>query len=153
MINTNTFEMFRQTNPQEFINSLGKELVSALESGLAVKEPWRLMMFVVLSYADLKKYRFHYWAAYPTPFDLPEMHYAKPQVFIREEFTAEQVQSFEEGFLSLNVYARCFFSVVVSKESKTLEVVSLARGIEIGNASDKEVLFVQLSIIMTYCKV
>ncbi|XP_058808922.1 ubiquitin-like modifier-activating enzyme ATG7 isoform X2 [Phymastichus coffea] len=137
MINTNTLEMFRQTNPQEFINTLGKELVSSLENGLAVKEPWRLMIFVILCYADLKKHRFHYWAAYPTPFDLPEMHYAKPQVSTTDELTADQMQSFQKGFSHLNACARSYFTVIISKES-TLEVASLARGIEIKNTSDKE---------------
>ncbi|OXU18166.1 hypothetical protein TSAR_010328 [Trichomalopsis sarcophagae] len=138
MINTNTFETFRQTNPETFINTLGKELLDLLKTETAVKEPWRLMTFLLLCYSDLKKYRFHYWAAHPTPFNLPEMHYAKQQVFIREEFTADQVQSFEEGFRKLDAKSRSFFSVIISKESKTLEIVSLARGIAIGNSSDKE---------------
>lgn len=142
MINTNTLEKFRQTNPQDFINALGKELLESMKSGSALQEPWKLLMFVILSYSDLKKYRFHYWAAHPTPFNLPEMHFAKQQVFISEEFSNELVQSLEEGFCNLDDLSRCFFSVIVSKESKTLEVVSLARGVEIGNSSDKEVLIV-----------
>ena len=140
MINTNTYETFKTTNPGNFINTLGKELLDSLKSGSALQEPWRLMTFLVLSFADLKKYRFHYWVSYPTPFSLPEMHYAKQQVYLREEFTADQVQSFEEGFNKLDAKSRCFFAVIISKESKTLEVVSLARGVEIGNSSDKEVI-------------
>lgn len=139
IMNTNTFELFKNTNLQNFINSLKTELLESLKNGLALQEPWRLMTFLILSFADLKKYRFHYWAAHPTPFTLPEMHYAKDQVFVRKEFTAEQVQSFEDGFSKLDVKSRGFFSVIVSKDSKALEVVSLARGVEIGNSSDKEV--------------
>lgn len=139
MVNTNTLEKFRQTNPQNFINSFGKELLESMKNGSALEEPWRLLLFVILSYSDLKKYRFHYWAAHPTPFNLPEMHYAKQQVFISEEFTDNQVQNLEEGFFKLDEKSRCFFSVIVSKESKTLDVVSLARGVEVGNSSDEEV--------------
>ncbi|XP_014206834.1 ubiquitin-like modifier-activating enzyme ATG7 [Copidosoma floridanum] len=138
MVNTNTFDLFKNTNPQTFINTLGRELIDSLKNGSALKEPWRLMTFLVLSHADLKKYRFHYWVAHPTPFALPEMHHAKEQVFVRQEFTPEQVQSFEEGFSKLDAKSRCFFSVIVSKDSKSLEVVSLVRGVEIGNSSDKE---------------
>lgn len=141
MINTNTYEKFRQTlsNPESFLTTLGKDLLESMKNGSALHEPWRLLTFIVFSYSDLKKYRFHYWPAHPTPYNLPEMHYVKQQVFISEEFTADQVQSFEEGFLKLNDKQRCFFSVIVSKESKILEVVSLSRGVEIGNCSDKEV--------------
>lgn len=142
MINTNTHELFRQTNPETFINTLGRQLLESIKSGSAVGEPWQLMTFVLLSYADLKRHRFHYWAAHPTPFNLPEMHYAKQQVFLREEFSVDLVQSFEDGFLGLEAKSRGFFCAIVSKESKTLEVVSLARGVEIGNSSDKEVTWV-----------
>jgi hypothetical protein len=140
MINKNTFEMFKQTNPEIFINTLGKELLDSLKSESALKEPWQLMTFLIHSHADLKKYCFHYWVAHPTPFNLPEMHYVKQSVFVKEEFSSSQFESLVREFTKLDAKSRSFFTVIISKESKILEIVSLAQGVKIANSSDNEVI-------------
>ncbi|KOX75579.1 Ubiquitin-like modifier-activating enzyme ATG7 [Melipona quadrifasciata] len=77
MINTNTFEAFRQINPEKFIDSMGKDVINSIRDGTALQSPWKLSLFLVLAYSDLKKYKFYYWVAHPTPLRLPEMsrHY------------------------------------------------------------------------------
>lgn len=128
--------------PESFINDLGKELLDSIESGSALEEPWRLMLFLISSYSDLKKYRFYYWAAHPTPYNLPEMNYVKRQVFIAEEFTESQMKSVKSGFENLDPKLKCFFSVIVPNKTD-LKVTSLSDGVKLAreNQETSEIYF------------
>ncbi|ODV91270.1 hypothetical protein CANCADRAFT_14939, partial [Tortispora caseinolytica NRRL Y-17796] len=65
LYNTNTIEQFNSFNKSEWINSLGSDLLSAIKSGEVTANPSLLASFAVLSFADLKRYSFHYWFAFP----------------------------------------------------------------------------------------
>ena len=139
MVNTNTFETFKQTNPEKFINTLGKNLITSMKDGSALHEPWKLLTFLLLCYSDLKKHRFYFWAAHPTPFNLPEMHFVTQQIFISQKFSKEQIHSFEDEFKKLSSKSKSYFSVHIDKESNKLHIISLAEAVSIENSSDKEV--------------
>ncbi|XP_033223571.1 ubiquitin-like modifier-activating enzyme ATG7 [Belonocnema kinseyi] len=130
MLNTNTFELFKQTDPEKFIDLLGKYLIEAITSGTAIKEPWRLSLFLMLSFSDLKKYKFYYWVAHPTPYNLPETYYQRNPMPICDEFTSSQIEEMQAGFLQLDSKSKSFFSVFVSTENNSLKITSLAEGIE-----------------------
>ncbi|XP_057318718.1 uncharacterized protein LOC130663487 isoform X1 [Microplitis mediator] len=133
LINTNTFEAFRQMQPDKFIDSLGKHLKDVIIDGTAVKEPWRLTLFLLLSYADLKKHRFHYWAAYPTLFNLPEIFYEAPHQKAIEIFSNNDFDKLRISFNSLDSKLKCFFSVLLSSNNN-LEIINLSEGINYVNS-------------------
>lgn len=58
--NVNTIEEFKELNKQELIRSWGIELLDLFKKGEFSQQ------FHILSFADLKKYKFYYWVAYPT---------------------------------------------------------------------------------------
>lgn len=111
---------------------IGKHLLAAITDGTALNEPWRLTLFLVLSYADLKKYRFHYWAAYPTPFNLPEMYYQCPAEKIHEILSEKLVEKLKINFHELDCRSKGFFSLIVSNDDDDddLKIISLAEGVE-----------------------
>ncbi|XP_011697799.1 PREDICTED: ubiquitin-like modifier-activating enzyme atg7 isoform X2 [Wasmannia auropunctata] len=142
MINTNTYEAFRQINPEKFIDTMGGCIIDSIRDGTALREPWRLSVFLVFAYSDLKKYKFHYWAAHPTPFSLPEIHSVAPTKFASGEFTASQIDKLHTSFLQLDARARNFFTVFVSGEND-LSVDNLSKGVEyiklnVSNKGDSE---------------
>ncbi|KAI5962514.1 ATG7 [Candida pseudojiufengensis] len=65
ILNVNTIEEFKGLNKQELLSKWGAEIhekISKAESfDLNVFNP-----FYVLSFSDLKKYKFYYWVAFPT---------------------------------------------------------------------------------------
>lgn len=130
MLNTNTFELFKQTDPEKFIDLLGKYLIESIKSGAAIREPWRLSLFLMLSFSDLKKYKFYYWVAHPTPYNLSETYYQRNPKPIGDEFTSSQIEEMQAGFLQLDSKSKSFFSLFVSTENNSLKVTSLAEGIE-----------------------
>ncbi|XP_071874858.1 autophagy-related 7 isoform X1 [Bombus fervidus] len=137
MINTNTFEAFRQINPEQFINSMGKDIINNIQDGTILQNPWKLSLFLVLAYSDLKKYKFYYWVAHPTPLKLPEMYYQESPQSINEEFTARQVEDLCQHFLQLDSRTKSYFTVSISKEGK-LNIIDLATGVETINAREKQ---------------
>ncbi|XP_031846496.1 autophagy-related 7 isoform X2 [Nomia melanderi] len=130
MINKNTFEAFKQTNPETFIESLGKDLVESIMDGSSLKQPWKLSLFLLLAYSDLKKYKFYYWVAHPTPLKLPEMYYEEPPKPVNEEFTPAQLQDLSKGFFELHSGLKNYFTVLISSESKMI-ISDLATGVNV----------------------
>lgn len=130
MINKNTFEAFKQTNPETFIESLGKDLVESIMDGSSLKQPWRLSLFLLLAYSDLKKYKFYYWVAHPTPLKLPEIYYEEPLRPVKEEFTHAQLEDLSKGFFELHSGLKNYFAVLISCESKMI-ISDLATGVNV----------------------
>ncbi|XP_076638993.1 autophagy-related 7 isoform X2 [Colletes latitarsis] len=150
MINTNTYEAFRQTNPGTFINALGRDIMNSIIDGSSLQMPWKLSLFLVLAYSDLKKYRFHYWFAHPTPVNLPEIYYEEPSRSINEEFVVTHVQDLCEGFLKLDSRSKNYFTVLISRENN-IHIVDLAVGIKlIKESKDYEELQAQNEIYFAF---
>lgn len=62
--NVNTIEEFKELDKQGLLNSWGKEIHDNLtnDSKLTYKDFNR---FFIISFSDIKKYKFYYWVAYP----------------------------------------------------------------------------------------
>ncbi|KAK9296789.1 hypothetical protein QLX08_009310 [Tetragonisca angustula] len=136
MINTNTFEAFRQINPEKFIDSMGKDVINSIQDGTALQSPWKLSLFLVLAYSDLKKYKFYYWVAHPTPLKLPEMYYEESPKSINEEFAAKHVEDLCQGFLQLDSRTKNYFTVLLSGDKMT--IVDLAAGVKAINTNSEK---------------
>ncbi|KAJ2784156.1 Autophagy protein 7 [Coemansia javaensis] len=63
--NTNTIEEFRRCDKGALLRSAGAEVLAAIRSGEATLAPALLWPFLVLAFADLKRYRFYHWFAFP----------------------------------------------------------------------------------------
>ncbi|EAW13779.1 putative autophagy ubiquitin-activating enzyme ApgG [Aspergillus clavatus NRRL 1] len=63
--NLNTIEEYRNIDKSQVLQQAGKMIWNAIEDGSIYLCPSLLSSFIILSYADLKKYKFHYWFAFP----------------------------------------------------------------------------------------
>jgi ubiquitin-like modifier-activating enzyme ATG7 len=63
--NTNTIEDYRNLDKVQMLQQAGRTIWDAIKDGSIYSCPSLLASFLVLSYADLKKYRFSYWFAFP----------------------------------------------------------------------------------------
>ncbi|KAJ2124075.1 Autophagy protein 7 [Coemansia sp. RSA 720] len=72
--NTNTIEEFKKRDKGELLRDAGAEILEAIRSGRATQAPELLWPFLLLSFADLKKYHFYHWFAFPAvTADPPDM--------------------------------------------------------------------------------
>ncbi|KKK24433.1 hypothetical protein ARAM_001970 [Aspergillus rambellii] len=63
--NVNTIEDYGNTDKAHMLQQSGKTIWDAIHDGSIYSCPSLLSSFIVLSYADLKRYKFHYWFAFP----------------------------------------------------------------------------------------
>ena len=65
LTNVNTVEDFKNVDKQALLDSSAACVWDAITTLAAVRDPSLLQRFVVLTFADLKAYRFTYWCAAP----------------------------------------------------------------------------------------
>ncbi|KAJ2262087.1 Autophagy protein 7 [Coemansia sp. RSA 376] len=63
--NTNTVEDFKRLDKGALLREAGAAVLEAIQSGRASEDPSLLWAFVVVSFADLKRYRFWHWFGFP----------------------------------------------------------------------------------------
>jgi len=63
--NVNTIEEYRSLDKMSMLQQAGRTIWDAINDGTIYSCPSLLASFLVLSFADLKKYRFSYWFAFP----------------------------------------------------------------------------------------
>ncbi|KAJ1995975.1 Autophagy protein 7 [Coemansia spiralis] len=65
LYNTNTIEEFKKCDKGEILRRAGADILGDIRSGKATQKPELLWPFMLLSFADLKKYHFYHWFAFP----------------------------------------------------------------------------------------
>ena len=63
--NTNTVESFKGLNHTSLLEQEAQMIWNSITNGDAIYKPDKLVRFLLLTYADLKKFVFHYWFAFP----------------------------------------------------------------------------------------
>ncbi|KAG6104513.1 Autophagy protein 7 [Claviceps sp. LM219 group G6] len=87
--NVNTLQDFKNTDKSAMIKTAGRQIWDAIRDGTIYSVPSLLSSFVVLSYADLKKYKFTYWFAFPALHsDSPWRRTGPSERFTADESTA-----------------------------------------------------------------
>uniref|UniRef100_A0A8D0CX62 Ubiquitin-like modifier-activating enzyme ATG7 n=1 Tax=Sander lucioperca TaxID=283035 RepID=A0A8D0CX62_SANLU len=65
LYNTNTLDAFKTADKKALLEKEAMEMWDAIQSGAALKDPSVLCKFILLTFADLKKYHFYYWFCFP----------------------------------------------------------------------------------------
>lgn len=65
LYNTNTVESFHALDKLNLLKSEAKKIWEDILSGKAIEDSSVLARFLLISFADLKKWNFHYWFAFP----------------------------------------------------------------------------------------
>ncbi|XP_043808495.1 ubiquitin-like modifier-activating enzyme atg7 isoform X2 [Manihot esculenta] len=70
--NTNTLEAYHALDKKSLLKEEAKKIWEDIHTGKAVEDSAVLSRFLLISFADLKKWSFHYWFAFPAlTFDPP----------------------------------------------------------------------------------
>ncbi|CAL9241705.1 unnamed protein product [Arabidopsis halleri] len=121
LYNTNTVESFNKFDKQSLLKAEANKIWEDIQSGKALEDSSVLSRFLVISFADLKKWSFRYWFAFPAlvldpPVSLIELKPAS------EYFSSEEAESvsaacndWRDSDLTTDVP---FFLVSVSSDSK-----------------------------------
>ncbi|GAB0099224.1 Ubiquitin-like modifier-activating enzyme ATG7 [Sergentomyia squamirostris] len=133
VFNKNTIESFKEVDKNKLLQEEGNRIAKLIETGKCLEDPSHLVNFVVLSYADLKKYKFYYWFAFPAPQEAI-LHTSKPPVKIPDVFSVEQIEVLREKYLSIeSAKKRSFF--ILEDIGHGFKIHALA---DVISGSDKE---------------
>ncbi|XP_046408328.1 ubiquitin-like modifier-activating enzyme ATG7 [Ischnura elegans] len=97
LINTNTLESFKETDKMALVKKYGEELKEMILNGDALKNPWLLSKFILLTHADLKKHQFYYWFAFVSP-KFPDVQEIQPAMKIDQVLSPQQVESLSKQY-------------------------------------------------------
>nr|CAD7592672.1 unnamed protein product [Timema genevievae] len=96
LLNLNTLEDFKSCDKTKLLNDYGQTVWEHITSGKVFENPTLLVSFLLLAHADLKKYHFYYWFAFPAVKSVPTTYIKKPQN-ISEVFSQHQLSLLEKA--------------------------------------------------------
>ncbi|OWR49953.1 Autophagy-specific protein 7 isoform A [Danaus plexippus plexippus] len=118
LMNKNTIEDFKSIDKTALLNSVGEMIWSNIKMLSWIKNPSALLNCFILSFADLKKFHYYYWFAFPCP--------SQPTVYLKEKsqnistvFSKNEIQDISDRFQSLELDQKCYF-VVIKENSKVV---------------------------------
>ncbi|XP_024211098.1 ubiquitin-like modifier-activating enzyme ATG7 isoform X9 [Pan troglodytes] len=101
LYNTNTLESFKTADKKLLLEQAANEIWESIKSGAALEKPVLLNKFLLLTFADLKKYHFYYWFCYPA-LCLPEsLPLIQGPVGLDQRFSLKQIEALECAYDNL----------------------------------------------------
>lgn len=131
IINKNTIEQFKECNKVDILNEEGSNLYKKILSGEALQKPSVLNCFLILSFADLKKYHYYFWFAFPVVSNV--VIEVVDEKILSDVLTLELRQQLYKGFRKLSDHQKPYFTFNV----KTGEIGDL---MEIKNLTSETAL-------------
>uniref|UniRef100_A0A1J3GFV1 Ubiquitin-like modifier-activating enzyme ATG7 n=1 Tax=Noccaea caerulescens TaxID=107243 RepID=A0A1J3GFV1_NOCCA len=140
--NTNTVESFNKLDKQSLLKAEAKKIWEDIQSGKALEDCALLSRFLVISFADLKKWNFRYWFAFPAlvldpPASLIELKPASEYFSVEEaESVSAACNGWRDSSLTTDVP---FFLVSISSDSKA--TIRHLKDFESCQGDDQKLLF------------
>lgn len=98
LFNMNTLDSFKSLDKKSRLEQWGRMIWDDMVSGAALKDLSLLSRFFVIAFADLKKYHYYYWFAFPS--FATDLTTITRNESIREAWSEKQVTQFNEFCLS-----------------------------------------------------
>uniref|UniRef100_A0A6Q2XLE8 Ubiquitin-like modifier-activating enzyme ATG7 n=1 Tax=Esox lucius TaxID=8010 RepID=A0A6Q2XLE8_ESOLU len=98
LFNTNTLEAFKTSDKKALLEQQAKEIWDAIQSGAALDDPSLLCRFLLLTYADLKKYHYFYWFCFPALCFSDGIKILKEPATLEQIFSPRQTAALQSGY-------------------------------------------------------
>uniref|UniRef100_A0A8C3R5J1 Ubiquitin-like modifier-activating enzyme ATG7 n=1 Tax=Cyanoderma ruficeps TaxID=181631 RepID=A0A8C3R5J1_9PASS len=98
LYNTNTLESFKSCDKKSLLDKEANEIWESIKSGAALENPMLLNRFLLLTFADLKKYHFYYWFCYPALCFPDGIHVTQKPVCLGDRFSLTQIQALQKAY-------------------------------------------------------
>ncbi|KAL5639969.1 hypothetical protein ACGC1H_006511 [Rhizoctonia solani] len=143
--NFNTVEEFKAADKSALFNELADELWTAMHSETALTDLSYLNKFLVLTFADLKKYKFFYWFAFPAFVAKPAWEIdSSGWLSAEEQLGRENMLSLHNSFSSLSKdkssHPPCFIARPAANSGYEVSVLSQWDSFFTGVREDQRIL-------------
>ncbi|XP_044754668.1 ubiquitin-like modifier-activating enzyme ATG7 [Coccinella septempunctata] len=146
ILNVNTIELFKDFDKTQCINRIGQDIFTSIENGQALETPSLLNQFFILSYADLKKFNFYYWFAFPVPYKLSLTYNNIKNIY--DVFDKDQLEYIWDKYCEMESSQKPYF--LISLENGSVDVFQLKHKLKFidgGNCENYYFVFYDLSLL------
>ncbi|KAG7262173.1 hypothetical protein CRUP_002352 [Coryphaenoides rupestris] len=99
LYNTNTLDAFKTMDKKGLLDKEAEEVYGMLFSlGLAMKDPSVLCKFILLTFADLKKYNFYYWFCFPALRFEEGIKILQQPSLLQDVLSAQQIEALQGAY-------------------------------------------------------
>ncbi|KAI8143271.1 hypothetical protein BJV82DRAFT_106967 [Fennellomyces sp. T-0311] len=98
ILNTNTLEDFKKLDKNDLFQKQTAKIWQSIQSGDALDRPSVLSHFLMLTFADLKKYKFYYWFAFPALMPTDPWLQPEPMRPIGDTFSPAEIASLTHAY-------------------------------------------------------
>ncbi len=129
VINKNTLESFKGCDKKALMEEEKTELLRLIRSGEAIKSPEKMNRFFILMHADLKKYLFYYWFAFPA-LAFPGTIKLLEGRELKEAFSGKKLENLSKAVAEWNRQERPGFFVIFEEGDSDFVLCSLEEGVK-----------------------
>ncbi|MCL4126215.1 UNVERIFIED_CONTAM: hypothetical protein GTU68_042362, partial [Idotea baltica] len=126
LVNTNTIEDFKKQDKTQLLQRVANNIWKAILSGEAEKNPQILSSFLSFIYADLKKYHYYYWFAFPAFLYPGYIELVSPIQTLEEKIKNGELLSRIESALRSSALSLAFFTLVIEAKESVVKVLPLS---------------------------
>lgn len=127
VINRNTIEGFKEQDKAKILGDEGKKLMEIIKND-GIEKPTLLTRFLMFCFADLKKYHYYYWFAFPAPSFL-SCHVVDKPKSVSNVLNKDQLNSLCDNYLGISdVHKRNFFILNLANDS--IKLYTVKEGLE-----------------------
>ncbi|KAJ6634983.1 Ubiquitin-like modifier-activating enzyme ATG7 [Pseudolycoriella hygida] len=118
LYNKNTIEDFKDCDKVSLMNDEGRKIWESIIDGSCIDNPSLFVRFFVLSFADIKKYKFHYFFAYPTlSHTVGTITDPAADTNLKTYFSTDQLKQFNELYQNIVGQSKKSFFILESNEN------------------------------------
>ncbi|XP_014676491.1 PREDICTED: ubiquitin-like modifier-activating enzyme ATG7 [Priapulus caudatus] len=96
LIPFNTLDAFKTSDKKQLLQQEAKKMWNDIQSGAALRQPDLLSRFLLLCFADLKKYHYYYWFAFPA-LSLPEKCNVLETKTLKQYYGSEKILQLQQA--------------------------------------------------------
>ncbi|XP_063627187.1 ubiquitin-like modifier-activating enzyme ATG7 [Cydia splendana] len=122
IMNKNTIEEFKNIDKAALLNSIGEAIWANIKKKTWITNPRALLNFIILSFADLKKFHYYYWFAFPSP--------SQPTVYLKEtnsislSFSNKQLEDIAQDYKKIDSNQKNFFFILKENDNAFIKPLS-----------------------------
>ncbi|XP_071179082.1 ubiquitin-like modifier-activating enzyme ATG7 [Mytilus edulis] len=122
--NMNTIDKFKECDHKELLENVGKKVWEDIVSNKIEEDPSLLSRFLLLTFADLKKYIYYYWFAFPCLCMPEDVTMVTDPVKLTDRLNSQQISELiaeYDKFQSTSTEFVGYFIIVQTKDSVVVD--------------------------------
>ncbi|XP_071484783.1 ubiquitin-like modifier-activating enzyme ATG7 [Diadema antillarum] len=127
LVNFNTLDAFKTCDKKALLDKTAEKLWDDIRQGAAIQDPSLLSPFLLLAFADLKKYHYSYWFAFPALITPEGVRHTRPPERLEKVMSGSKISSLQTAYdAACQAEGRDLAYFLISSEGDEFKVFPLS---------------------------